>query len=283
MATAFDPAWLAMREPFDEAALERGVIASLRAWAGRPGPDSSLPIRVVDLGSGTGVALRRAARWLAPRSIDAYAVDTDPALLAAASTSETSRTVTPILADVLAPLAPLGGPEDGSVDLVLGHALADLLPLDRLAQRTAALLRPRGLAHLALTYDGETAFEPIEAPALEAHVIAAYHRHMDRPRAADPTYGGSLAGLRLANALEAAGLEIVRAGPAVWDTRQTDQAIARPLLDRMIRFVVESLLHLGEPSAGEVRGWERSRRVLLDADCLSLRVRHLDLLARRPA
>jgi SAM-dependent methyltransferase len=292
VAPRIDPEWLAIRRPFDEAALDRGVIASIRAWAARPRSGAERPIVAVDLGSGTGVALRRAARWLAPRPIRAFAVDADPRMLkalpaywAADSTAvgEDVVTVTPILADALGSLDVVGGPADAGVDLVLGHALADLLLLDRLAARILALLRPRGLAHLALIYDGETAFEPVEDRALEERVIAAYHRHMDRPRASHPAYGGSRAGLRLADELERAGLEIVRAGPSVWDTRQTDEAAARALLDRMLGFIVGSLLELGEPPADAVRRWEASRRALLDAGRLHLCVRHLDLLARRRA
>jgi SAM-dependent methyltransferase len=292
VAPRIDPEWLAIRRPFDEAALDRGVIASIRAWAARPRSGAGRPIVAVDLGSGTGVALRRAARWLAPRPIRAFAVDADPRMLEALQEDRAAETppvgedvvtVTPLLADALGTLGDSGGPADGGVDLVLGHALADLLPLDRLAARILALLRPRGLAHLALTYDGETAFEPVEDRALEARVIAAYHRHMDRPRASHAAYGGSRAGLRLADELERAGLEIVRAGPSVWDTRRADEAAARALLDRMLGFVVGSLLALGEPAADIVRRWEASRRALLAAGRLSLRVRHLDLLVRRPA
>ena len=43
--------------------------------------------------------------------------------------------------DLLEPLKPHGGPRDGSVDLVVGHAVADLVPLDRLAAHAAALGR----------------------------------------------------------------------------------------------------------------------------------------------
>lgn len=320
MSTGFEREWLAIRQPLDEVALDRGLIASIRAWAARPGASAARPIRIVDLGSGTGVALRRATRWLAGRSIEAFAVDRDAGLLAAGSAAwgqefpEVSplapppsladgaggegssglapyqvavggRTVMvlPLPADALAPLAALGGPADGSVDLVLGHAVADLFPLDALAGRVAALLRPRGLAHLALTYDGETVFEPTIDPALDERLIAGYHRHMDRRRIANPAYGGSTAGQRLPAYLERAGLEIVRAGPSVWDTRRVEPSAVRALLDRMLGFVVGSLLELGDPPEAEVRRWETGRRQLLDAERLSLRVGHLDFLARGPA
>jgi SAM-dependent methyltransferase len=277
----FEPEWLTARRPFDEAALDRPAIAAIRDWSLTRAGEAIL---LVDLGSGTGVALGRAASWLEGQAIEAFAVERDPALLAAFIEPRSSRrlSVVQLRADLLAPLEPLGGPADGTIDLVLGHAIADLLPLDRLADRVRALLRPGGLAHLALTYDGETAFGPIEDPMLEARVMAAYHRHMDRNRRADPAYGGSQAGGRLVAALRGAGLEIVRAAPSVWDVRPGgghDDA-ARVVLERMLTFVVDSLLELGNPAAGEVRGWAAARQLLLKAGELRLRVRHLDVLAR---
>ena len=309
----FDADWLAARRPFDDAALDRGAIEAIRAWAGARGEDD--PVTVVDLGSGTGVALRRTVHWLCGRPVRAFAVDADARLLAGAlsawSTEQAGASarrraavwsapgagtirpyvvslggrtisVTPIVGDLLGPLGGSGGPaaRDGAADLVLGHALADLLPLDRLAARVAALLRPGGLTHLALTYDGETVFAPADRAGSEARVIDAYHRHMDRPRLADPAYGGSTAGRRLPDELARAGLDVLRAAPAVWDVRAEGGDAARTLLERMLRFVVEAVRELGEPDDA-VRAWAAGRRADLAAGRLELRVRHLDVLARR--
>src|SRR3712207_8877259 len=52
-----------------------------------------------------------------------------------------------------------------------------------------SLLRPGGCAHVALTYDGNTAFSPTDDPDLDRRILDAYHRHMDRARARWPTYG----------------------------------------------------------------------------------------------
>jgi SAM-dependent methyltransferase len=308
MRPAFEPAWLAARRPFDEAALDRGAVLTIRRWA--DGRHSADPVRVVDLGSGIGAGLQRALRWLGDRASLAFTVDSDRVLLAAAQaawrddswtvhpTDESrdqgcapytvfrngQRTIiTPLVADALAPLDVAGGPSDASIDLVLAHAFADLVPLDRLATRIHALLRPGGLAHLALTYDGETAFEPTDDARLEARVIAAYHRHMDRPRAEFECYGGSTAGRRLGSALEAAGLRIVRAAPSIWRVHagRGDTAAAREVLARMIRFVADSVIDLDGSWATQIGRWESSRWKALGTGELSLRVRHVDVLATR--
>ena len=298
MSDGFAPSWLAARDPYDVAALDREAISMLRAWADRQPTDR--PLRVVDLGCGTGSGLHRALTWLANRPVQAYAVDRDAALLVAfsggdgrtapseddvrngAESSIRGVRVSPVVADVLGPLEAAGGPSDATVDLVISHAVADLLPLELFATRIAALLRPGGHAHLGLTYDGETAFSPTDDPMRDRRVIDAYHRHMDQAREREPDHGGSTAGRRLAAALMAAGLEVVRAAPSTWDVRAADGPAGRAVLAGLIGFVIDSLSELNEPPADELSRWERARRRALDAGELRARVRHLDVLVRRP-
>ncbi len=304
----FDADWLAARRPFDDAALDRAATDAIRSWA------EALPVdrgvRVVDLGSGTGVALRRAAHWLRDREISAVAVDSDSELLVQAPTAwlrdgadaisepggnpppdpvhpyvahfkTRNVMVSPRVGDVLDLIRDTGDFSEGEVDLVLGHAVADLLPLDRLARRLAALLRPGGLAHLALTYDGKTSFTPTDESGHESRVIAAYHRHMDRRRAEDPAHGGSTAGRRLPGELVRAGLQVVSVARSPWDVRPGGTPGSAAVLDRMLRFVVDSVTELGDPPAAVVARWEVGRRVQLRAAELGLRVEHRDVLARR--
>jgi SAM-dependent methyltransferase len=275
----FEAAWLDDRGPYDEAALDPVSIAMIRDAAAGWGKDETV---VVDLGSGTGAALGRARRWLVPRKLVAYAVDRDADLLARAGALEARGAAIPIVGDALEPLERLGGPTDGTVDLVVGHALADLVPLPRLTERARALLRPGGLVHLALAYDGLTQFSPIADATLETAVIEAFHRHMDRPRLNCPAYGGSTAGRRLGPALAAAGLETLRDAPSVWHVHARDGAGGLRVLDRLIRFVVEAVHEIGSVGPSELKRWERDRRQSLEAGDLSAQVGHRDVLARAP-
>jgi SAM-dependent methyltransferase len=291
----FEATWLAARRPYDEAALDRGAVAAIQTWAARL--PRTRPVIVVDLGSGTGVALNRAAAWLAPHDLRAYAVDADSGLISlrvsaggasSGATDHPATVVTPLVGDLLTPLEQIGGPAAGAVDLVLGHAVADLLPLDRLAERVAALLRPGGLAHLALTYDGLTAFSAEDGTGrrtadLDNRVIGAFHQRMDRPREADPSYGGSTAGRRLPAALAGAGLEIVRDGPSAWLVRATDGPDGRAVLDRLLQYVAEAARDTSTLSEQQLQSWERQRRGQLAAGMLTARVGHRDVLAHKPA
>lgn len=299
MSDGFAPEWLAARDPYDVAALDGAAISMLRAWAAQQPTDR--PLRVVDLGCGTGAGLRRALGWLGGRAVHAYAVDGDPALLARLDVGDSGAglatvgdaagsnrpqgqgVVLPVLADLLGPLDESGGPADGTVDLVVSHAVADLLPLDRFAMRVAALLRPGGYAHLALTYDGETAFAPTDDPRLDRRVTDAYHRHMDLARAGRFSHGGSTAGRRLFEEVTAAGLDVVQAAPSIWNVRASDGPAGRAVLDSLVGFIVRSVSELGEPPPAELACWERARRAALNAGELGVRVRHVDILARRPA
>ncbi|MFN8635060.1 MAG: hypothetical protein U0893_14485 [Chloroflexota bacterium] len=167
----------------------------------------------------------------------------------------------------------------------MGHALADLLPLDRLAARVAALLRPGGLAHLALTYDGLTVFDPPTDPDLDEKILKAFHREMDRPGRKVPHHGGSTAGRRLAPALASAGLEVVVDAPSVWDVRASDGDGGRELLLGLVRFVnVPALAGRKRRIVGpsEWGLWRIARHLQIHAGTLTARVGHRDVLARRP-
>jgi SAM-dependent methyltransferase len=276
----FEADWLAARWPYDEAALDPVAISAIERWGARL--DGNLTPIVVDLGTGTGAALGRVQRWLAPREIVAYAVDRDQALLASVTAHRRCRRLVPIVTDLLEPLEPLGGPADSTVDLVVGHALADLVPLDRLAARAAALARPGGLVHLALAYDGLTAFSPLLDPDLDRVILAAFHRHMDRPTSNVANYGGSTAGRRLGPALAATGLEIVADAPSVWKVRADDGDAGRRVLAGLVRFVVEAVREIGDVPAGDLARWGDERRSALAAGALTARVGHRDVLARAP-
>ena len=285
MTVSFEAEWLSARGPYDEAALDPVAVEMIRCWGTGLGR-ACRPV-VVDLGSGTGAALGRVGRWLAPRQIVGYAVDRDPTLLCSASASASLRHAVPIVGDLLEPLDALGGPADGTVDLVVGHALADIVPLDRLADRAAALARPGGLVHVALAYDGLTAFAPADDPSLdvdcslEADILTAFHRHMDRPADLTPTYGGSTAGRRLGSALRAAGLEILADAPSTWDVRASDGSGARMVLARLLRYILEAVREIGGLPSDDLEAWGMARQLALARRTLAVRVGHRDVLARR--
>lgn len=109
------------------------------------------PLRVLDLGTGSGILAVAAAR-LAPASV--WACDQDPMAVEVAAANAAANgvdgAVTTAVADLLAPRAGEAGPGadlPGPADLILANILFPVL--DAAAPRIAAALRPGGLLVLS--------------------------------------------------------------------------------------------------------------------------------------
>ncbi|MFN8526530.1 MAG: class I SAM-dependent methyltransferase [Chloroflexota bacterium] len=276
----FDRSWLELRRAADDRAIAVGPVRALQRRLATCATVGEL--RVVDLGSGAGVALQRLSEWLPDRRMRAYAVDLDQELLAAPVAVRTGVTRLPLLADALLPLDEQGGPPDGWADLVVSHAFADLVPVQLFAERVARLLTRGGLAHLALTYDGNTVFSPRSRSRLETAVLAGYHRHMRRTMVGTVAATGAQAGSELQSALESCGLITVKRGRSRWRVGvagRTDGPSVL-LLERVMRFVADGATAAGV-DAVIAEAWLRRRQTELSQEILSVRVDHVDLLVAR--
>lgn len=200
--SGFEPRWLALREPVDRRArAESGIETLLRADA------SEGPMRILDLGAGTGANLRYLAPRLGGRQ-EWLLLDTDPRLLDA---------IPAAMADwaVRMGLSQRGGTESTVLEgmgfhcgfrrleldmsarsaelpiagqrLVTASALLDLVAepwADGLIQRC----RSAGTDVLfALSYDGRMAFEP--ALSDDAFVLGLFNRHQRTDKGFGPALG----------------------------------------------------------------------------------------------
>lgn len=101
-------------------------------------------------------------------------------------------------------------------DLLIAHAMLDLLDLRTAVPRLLACLRPSSLFYFPINYDGLTIFEPEADPVFERDLFIAYHRTMDERRVGGQPSGDSRTGRHLLSALPAAGAEILAVGPSDW-------------------------------------------------------------------
>ena len=101
-------------------------------------------------------------------------------------------------------------------DVLMAHAFLDLLDLPTALPVLLATLRPGGLFHFSLNFDGVTAFEPALDPALDSAIESLYHRTMDERRVGGRPSGDSRTGRHLFAALRAAGAEVQAAGASDW-------------------------------------------------------------------
>lgn len=285
---SFSLDWLRLRAPFDRAARDEGLArrfaAALRRSAGEP-------LRLVDLGAGTGAN----ARFLVPiigGDQHWLLLDRDPALLqfAAAETIEWARRqdyavtregdavlieaggarwrVTARRADLAHDLAgALAEPFDG----LAMAALADLVSAGWVDALAVQLERRRVPLLSALAADGRRAWEPPDAS--DAALLEAFARHQRRDKGFGPALAGA-ATVYLGARLAAAGCAVATAA-SDWRIGAEQGAMLAAVIEAERQAASEQ-----QPArAADFARWAERRRAALASGGLALMIGHRDLLA----
>lgn len=286
--SVFSRDWLKLRESADLAArdpaLARRFAASLRRAPGQP-------VRLIDLGAGTGANCRA----LMPRiggDQDWLLIDHDRDLIAAQAgemalwarhqgypilagggrmtiTAGSARwRVTSRALDLAQDLAAL---DDVEARGVTAAAFFDLVSASWLDGFTALLAR-RGLPLLAaLTVDGKREWAP--ALAMDQAIAAAFRHHQSGDKGFGPALGGGAAEV-LASGLAARGFTVTEA-VSDWHLGTRDETLLAELIAGEV-----SAARAAQPlDATIVQDWEKERRSQLKDGRLKLTVGHRDLLA----
>ncbi len=298
--TGFSAGWLALREPFDEAARALAWPALDRHVEGLRQPAASglsPPLSVLDLACGTGANVRA----LAPRLGGAQSwrtVDHDPALLAAlphamarwahdqgyridigqvdgAGLRIEGPGFSAELVTVCADLASgLGSIALGQPELITASALLDLVSarwLDKLINQACGV----GAAVLcALTVDGRTEWEPPDADDAAVHRLFALHQRRDK--GFGPALGPA-AGLYAGRCLAAAHYAVVQARSDWVIDVAGDPAHAPAMLAALIEGMADAAVAQQPDAFDDVRNWQARRMALIGRT--RLRVGHVDLIA----
>ncbi|MEM7189927.1 MAG: SAM-dependent methyltransferase [Pseudomonadota bacterium] len=216
---SFSADWLALRQVADDRARSADLTRTLALeLAKRPGP-----LRILDLGAGTGANMRALAPQLAGPQHWVLA-DNDPALLGKVS-SPAGPTGTPLpsveveqrIVDLASDLSSLFDP---APDLVTASAFFDLCGraiADEVVSRTAAA---GAVFHTVLTYDGHETWTP--GHQHDADVLSAFHEDQQRDKGLGPALGPD-ATAHLSNAFQAAGYA-VRTASSDWDLQAPGDA-----------------------------------------------------------
>jgi hypothetical protein len=280
--SAVSPEWLALREPADAAARAADLVEPLRlavtrgdrgqVWrhSGDVARPATAPLRVHDLGAGTGSM----ARWLAPRlALPQHwtVYDRDRGLLSRALRQPPAApqvTVSARVRDVTVITA-----ADLTVGLVTVSALLDLLTRTEVERIVSACVDAGCVALFTLSVTGRVDLDP--ADPLDSRVGQAFDQHQRRR-----VHGRSLLG---PDAVAATRDAFVRHGMNVtvsaspWRLGPDDAELIDAWLEGWVGAAVEQDPDLA-PAAQ--RYLERRRAELAERH-LRVTVHHADLLAVR--
>jgi SAM-dependent methyltransferase len=274
--SGFSPDWLDLREAIDHRSRNRALALALARYF-----DGWRPLRVVDLGCGTGSNLRATAPLLGPEQHWTL-VDHDQALLDAAAVRLTAWADNSEDADGALSLrkghhrinvalrrADLAGDLAAALDpaphLVTAAALFDLVSADFIAKFAAAVAARNCAFYAVLTYDGDQRWQP-EHEA-DAAMSAAFHAHQGRDKGFGAAAGPSAPDL-LSDAFSAARYTVSEADSA-WRLGPPEADLIDTLADGFAAAVKET----GRLAAGRLASWRGLRRtaaVVGHADTLAL-------------
>jgi SAM-dependent methyltransferase len=229
--------YLAAKKSVDDRSLNRHVWHSLTQAMPRAASDG--PVQVLEIGSGIGTMVERLVEWGLLRQAAYTAIDADPEVLAEShrrlpawmaehgfNVREDASTrqcfwrnghkivVETEAIDLQSFVARTQGRR--AWDLLIAHAVLDMLDIPSTLPGLLSLLRPGGLCYFSIAFDGATILQPAIEPALDARIEALYHQDMDQRRVGGHPSGDSHTGRNLFGHLRAAGAEILDAGSSDW-------------------------------------------------------------------
>jgi len=262
--TAFSADWLTAREPHDARARNPTVLDALAAAVA----DVS-PLRVVDLGCGTGSTLRALAPRL-PVPQHWQLIDNDLGLLERAARIEPPRGVD-VVTKAVDLVRDLEAALDGAIDVVTASALLDLVSAEWLQRFVVEIAARRLPAYVALTHDDNIGLDPAD-PRDDA-VIAAVFRHQCRDKGFGPALGPGAAKAAVAH-FERAGYRVVQ-GRSDWHLEPEHCEAQTAVLEIWAGAAIdEHALPLAD-----VRAWLTRRHDLVAAGRSTLHLGHVDFFA----
>lgn len=303
--------YLEAKAPLDSASLNPALFQRFRESL-----EADRAPRLLDLGTGTGAALRRVLALPLSADLELTGLDRDARSLAQARRriagllraqgcrvrvqAEQSGWLLQTIAgprrvrvrlvrgDLLAPGA-AGLLGEGGFEYLTAHALLDLLPLGRALRVARTLLAPEGLLYSTLNYDsGITLLPEDRDPDFERALLAAYDRSMEMRRVEGEPTGGAFCGRRLRAELERGGFRVVAEGRSDWVVRPPAGPATRRQLPQLSAFlrallgmIVGEGLRAADIEPERLQAWRRRRFADLRAGRLGLAARNLDLLAAK--
>ena len=170
-------------------------------------------------------------------------------------------------------------------DVLIAHALLDLLDLKEALPRLFSALCPGGFYYFTINYDGEMIFEPVLDLAQEKLIMGLYNRDMDERLADGKPSGSSRTGRRLFATLKDLGATIVEAGGSDWVVYAGEEGYPEDeayFLHYLINIVDNALK--GHPLLNpvELTEWVSARHAQIESEELVCMAHQLDFLGFGP-
>ena len=296
-ATTSFTQYLAAKKSIDDRALNPRVSAELvHAISAVPRP------RVLEVGCGIGTMLERmierdvlnTAEYLGLDLLDLNILEAQARVAGWAHDHRYSVTVSSDGLHLEAPGLSIGAHfsqadvtrlanQPGSWDLLVAHALLDLVDVPTALRALLPLLKPGGLFYFSLVFDGLTIFGPELDPRLDALIMDLYHRSMDERTVGGLPSGGSRAGRYLFHHLRGLGAELLEAGSSDWVIFPRGGEYSEDeseFLSWILNFIETSLSNHPELDASSLEDWIEQRRLQLERGELVYIAHQLDFLGR---
>lgn len=297
------PRYLAAKRSVDDRALNPHVWAALAArLQARP---VGAPLRVLEIGAGTGTMIARMAERGLLTNAHVHALDAEEENIVAAraglaqwgqargcavegissglrlSAEGFALEVTLEAGDLFAFLPRHEGRQ--AWDLVVANAFLDLVDIPALLPRLAGLASPDGLFYFSINFDGVTALEPQVDGRLDEEIMRLYHRSMDERMTGGRLSGDSRAGRHLFQHLREAGYSVLEAGSSdwlVWAHGGVYPADEAYFLHCILHFFEDTLRGCPEIPAADLDAWLEARREQIRRGELVYMAHQLDFLAQ---
>ena len=288
------PEYLATKQAIDDSSLNQSVWQTMAAWLK---PQAVNPeFRILEIGAGTGAMLLRLLDAGLLGHCQYHAVELEPGFARVAETALSAwagahgfkMEVTDSLhwslkklekvieirwhsADILE-LAAVFAP--GYFDLLIGHAVIDLLPVPVCMPGLLKLVKPGGGYYFSLNFAGETSFSPSHPRDFE--ISAAYHRDMDT-RFPGLEWRASQTGLVLGRWLRDQGHLVLDEGNSDWKITTAPRPSAA-----VNRFIGNILDTIAKALAGRdgLEDWLKQRRQQADSGNLLFFAANRDYFGR---
>lgn len=308
--------YLAAKKSIDDRSLNQHVWEQLAAALPPASPGN--PLNVIEIGAGIGTMIERTLERGLLHDARYTALDNQPENLAAArlrleawansrgmemrsspgqmllEQNQHQLVVSLVHADVLdwisGQSAGQSAGQDAAqhaagpgADLLMAHAVLDLLDVPAILPGLLGLLARRGLFYFSLNFDGLTLLEPAIDPELDELIPLLYHRTMDNRLVSGKSSGDSRTGRHLFAHLQNVGADLLAAGASDWvvypvqGSYPSDEAYFLHFILHTIHQALSGTPELDSPS---LDGWVAQRHAQVECGELVYIAHQIDVLGR---